>query len=144
MAKIKDPRAIAEKFSRVTPTRTQDYEDGVRDPRADWARQTAEAAKNYEAAIQKSIAEKRFERGVHNTGTAHWQEQTLRKGPGRWAEGVSMAGDAYAAGFAPYADTIRALTLPPRFPTGDPRNFERVKAVGAALHAKKLSIAGKG
>lgn len=144
MAKIKDTTAIAEKFSRVTPTRTQDYTDGVTDPRADWEKQTLAAEKNYEAAIQKSLQEKRFGSGVKGAGTEKWQRETLRKGPGRWAEGVAMAGAAYAHGFAPYADTIRGLTLPPRFPTGDPRNLDRVKAIAEALHKKKLAIAGRG
>lgn len=144
MAKIKDSAAIAEKFSRVTPTRQQDYVDGVTDPRADWEKQTTAAAGNYNQGVQKAIAEKRFESGVRKKGTSHWQRQTLAKGPGRWAEGVSMATDAYAEGFAPYADTIKGLQLPARGPTGDPRNYERVKAVGDALHKKKLALQGKG
>lgn len=144
MAKIKDPASIAEKFSRVTPSRTQDYVEGVESPRADWERQTTAAAANYKQGIQKAIAESRFERGVKATGTSHWQEQTLKKGPGRWAEGVADAKDAYARGFAPYAETIRNLTLPDRGPVGDPRNLQRVAAVANALHEKKMKMTGKG
>lgn len=140
MANIKNPAAIAEKFARVTPGRQQDYTDGVTSPRADWEKQTSAAEGNYTSGVQKAIAEKKFGSGVRRAGTAKWQRETLAKGPGRWAEGVSRSADNYATGFAPYADTIKNTTLPPRGPVGSPQNLMRVAAIANALHAKKQSL----
>ena len=47
--------------------------------------------------------------------------------------------DEYAKGFAPYHDVIEKTELPPRYAKGDERNYERVKAIGQALHKAKLA-----
>ncbi len=129
MAKIPSIEDIAEKWSRVTPARTPDFESGVRDPGVDWATATAAAEPNFEVGVQQAIADKRFGKGVKRAGTSKWQNATLTKGIGRWAQGVSDGGPAFAAGFAPFQSAIANLTLPPRFARRDPRNLDRVKAV---------------
>lgn len=139
MASIKTASAIAEKWSRVTPQRTADYEDGVRSPGKDWANETAAAEVSYTAGVQKAIQDKRFGKGVKAVGTGKWQEKTLEKGTQRWGPGVSVASGDYESGFAPYRDEIERTTLPPRFPKGDPRNIDRVSRIAQALHKKKVS-----
>jgi hypothetical protein len=79
-----------------------------------------------------------FAKGVTKAGTDKWKSKALQKGPGRFAEGVMVAGPDYEAGFAPYRDEIERTTLPPRFPKGDPRNISRVATIAAALRKKKL------
>lgn len=138
MPDIKSSGNIAEKWARVTPQRTQDYEEGVKNPRTDWAKATSAAAASQAAGVQAAIADKRFEKGVAKTGTSGWQAGATGKGVQRWGTGVQGAGEAYANGFQPYADVIKNTTLPPRYPKGDPRNVERVKAMAAAMHAKKV------
>lgn len=138
MADIKSSSSIAEKWARVTPQRTEDYNQGVQNPKTDWARATAAAAASQAAGVQAAIAEKRFEKGVAKAGTSKWQEGASTKGVQRWGTGVQAAGQAYAEGFQPFADTIKSTVLPPRYPKGDPRNLERVKAISGALHAKKV------
>jgi len=139
MAEIKSASAIAEKWSRVTPQRVPDYENGVRQPGKDWANNTAAAESSFEAGIQNAIQQKRFGKGVKNAGTAKWQSKTLEKGTQRWGPGVSVAQSDYENGFAPYRDEIERTSLPPRYPKGDPRNIERVSKLAKALHAKKMS-----
>lgn len=138
MADIKSSSAIAEKWARVTPQRTQDYQEGVQNPRTDWEQATKAAAQSQAEGVQKAIAEKRFEKGVAKAGTGKWQEGATGKGVQRWGTGVQAAGEAYAEGFQPFADTIKNTKLPPRYPKGDPRNIERVKAMASAMHAKKV------
>lgn len=133
MAKIPSIDEIAEKWSRVTPARTPDFEAGVRNPALDWAQATSAAEGNFEAGITAAIADKRFGKGVKKAGTSKWQNATLTKGIGRWAQGVADGGPAFAAGFAPFQSAIAALTLPPRFARRDPRNLARVKAVVDAM-----------
>lgn len=138
---VKTASASAAKWARVTPERQEDYEAGVRNPRKDWAIETALAEPRYEDGIKASIARKAFGKGVKKAGTAKQMEATIAKGIPRWPEGVRQGEDSYRVGFEPYENELRGIKLPPRYPAGDPRNIERVKAVTTGLHKKKLAIA---
>lgn len=134
---VKSAKSIAAKWARVTPERIEDYEEGVRNPLRDWEKQTLDAEENYEAGIRDAITRKAFGKGVKKAGTAKQQAASIIKGIPRWAEGVRIAEDAMEAGMGPVVDVLKALTLPKRYPTGDPRNIERVKAIQQALHKLK-------
>lgn len=138
MVAIRSAREIAEKWADVTPTRTAFYEAGVRNPKKDWARAAKASESTYKEAVIRAANEGRYGRGVDKAGTDKWQRKSIDIGAGRWGPGVSVAAPDYEAGFAPYRDVIDKLVLKPRFPKGDPRNFERVKQIGEALHALKV------
>ena len=142
MATIKDPGRIAEKWARVTPQRTQDYSEGIENPRQDWAGAAAASESSYKEAVTKAANSGQFGKGVRSAGTAKWQARARTKGPQRFAEGVQVAQPDYAAGFQPYAETIRATTLPPRYPKGDPRNLERTRVISQALNRRRTGAAG--
>jgi len=138
MPAIKPTAAIAEKWTRVTPGRTEDYKIGIESPRKDWAEATGAAEESYKTGVTEAAAEGRFGRGVAAAGTPKWKDKALKKGVPRWGEGVRIAGPDYASGFGPYRDVIEQTNLPPRYPKGDPRNIERVAVLAAALRAKKI------
>ena len=137
MAEIKSIAAIQEKWGRVTPTRTEDYTLGIKNPKRDWAQAATGAKASHAAAMTAAAANDSYAKGVARAGTARWQEKATRKGPGRFAEGVVVGAPDYGAGFSPYADVIKATTLTPRFPRGDLRNLDRVKVISQALRKKK-------
>lgn len=137
MAEIKSIAAIQEKWGRVTPGRTEDYTKGIQNPKRDWGQATTAAKESHKAAMAQAAQNDSFAKGVTRAGTARWQDKSLKKGPTRFAEGVVIAAPDYAAGFQPYADTIKATTLTPRFPRGDLRNLDRVKVISQALRKKK-------
>ena len=116
---------------------TDTYESGVRNPRTPWAAATLAAEKNQAEGSQKAIAEKRFSKGVSKAGDAAYLKGAVEKGTARFAQGVQAAEGAYAQGVAPYTSVIESTSLPARYPKGDPRNLDRVKAITTALHAKK-------
>lgn len=134
---VKAIGAIAEKYARVTPQRAADYVEGARTTPVDWAKVTEGAGATYAAGIQAAITGKRFEKGVKAAGTERWRAKTVEVGSARWGPGVQAGAGDYAARFAPYADALSKLTLPPRFPTGDPRNYARVQAIGEALFKRR-------
>ncbi|MQY77895.1 MAG: hypothetical protein GH151_01670 [Bacteroidetes bacterium] len=134
---VKSAAAIAKKWGRVTPERIADYEDGVRNPERDWEKETLDAEENYEAGIKASIANKSFSKGVRKAGTAKQKSASIIKGIPRWPEGIRGAVDAMESGMGPVVDVLSKLTLPPRYPTGDPRNIDRVKVIQVALHKLK-------
>ncbi len=136
---IRSTSEIAAKFAEVTPQRLGEYAAGVANPKVDWEAATKAAEGNYKAAVIAAANAGRFGKGVSKAGTAKWQARAIKFGPNRFAEGVADAGPAYAEGFGPYRDVIAGLSLPPRGPSGDPRNIDRVKMVAEALHKKKLA-----
>ena len=138
MAEIRPLSDIRDKWTRVTPGRTEDYKLGVQHPRRDWKDETLAAKANWKAGIDAAAGKDLFAKGVSRAGTKKWQDKALKKGPGRFAEGVYIAGPDYEAGFKPYHEAIARVDLGPRFPRRDPRNIERVKRVVEALIKTKL------
>jgi len=134
---VKSASDIAKKWARVTPERTEDFEAGVKNPLRDWADETSAAESRYEEGVKASITRKSFGKGVKKCGTARQKSKTILKGIPRWPEGVRGAEADMEAGMKPVVDVLKALTLPQRYATGDPRNIERVKVIQQALHKLK-------
>lgn len=138
MPAIKDISKISKKWIDNAQGAQGAYTDGVENPKKDWAKNTAAANDAYKQGIQKAIADDRFKKGVTKAGTEKWQRNTILKGPGRWAQGISQAGDAFETGFKPYADVIARTELPKRGAKGDPANINRVAVMAKALHDEKV------
>lgn len=138
MAEIKSLAAIRDKWTRVTPGRTEDYKLGIKNPKRDWEEETIAAKGNWKAGVDAAAAKDLFGKGVTKAGSKKWQDKALLKGPGRFAEGVYIAGDDYEKGFAPFREAIARVDLGPRFPRRDPRNLERVRKVVEALVTEKV------
>ncbi|MBA7607367.1 hypothetical protein ES703_14526 [subsurface metagenome] len=138
MAEIRPLSAVRDKWTRVTPGRTEDYKLGIENPRRDWAAEAAAAKEIYKAGVDAAHAKNLFVKGIEKAGTKKWKDKALRVGPGRFAEGVYIAGPDYEKGFAPYHAAIERVDLGPRFPKRDPRNLDRVKRVVEALIAEKV------
>ena len=129
--------ATQEKWGRVTPQRTEDYKLGVQTPRRDWLAGAVAAKENHKSAMVTAAAGDSFSKGCTRAGTSRWQTKALSKGPARFAEGVMLGAPDYGAGFGPFQQALVALTLPPRFPRGDPRNLTRVSVIAVALRKVK-------
>ncbi|GAH36690.1 unnamed protein product, partial [marine sediment metagenome] len=129
MAEIKSLSSIRDKWTRVTPGRTEDYKLGIQNPRRDWATEALAGKENWKAGVDAAAAKDLFAKGIDKAGTAKWRDRALKKGPGRFAEGVYIAGPDYESGFKPYHDAISRVDLGPRFPKRDPRNLNRVKII---------------
>jgi len=140
MADIRDIGSIGNKWKKNAGGAAESYSAGVKDPKKDWADNTAAAEKNYESGVTAAIGRKAFGKGVKKTGTDGWQAGAIDKGTVRFPQGVAASGDNYAEGFSPYHAVIKSLALPARGPKGSDSNYDRVKKVGQALHAKKISL----
>ena len=138
MAEIKSLDRVAKKWTDVTPGRSSEYEAGVRSPKKDWAQATSEAAESYSQGVQAAISQGRFAKGVQQSGSGAWREGALNKGVSRWPQGVRVSGGKYQQGFAPFHAAIAGTQLPPKGPKGDPRNYDRVRVIGEALHNTKV------
>lgn len=134
---VKSVAKIAEKWAKVTPQRSAEYEDGVKNPVRDWAKNTADANAAYKAGVTEAVNKDRFLKGVQKAGTEKWKTKAATVGPARFSQGVTVAQPDFEKGFAPFRDVIEKTTLPPRFAKGDPRNIDRVRVIAAALSAAK-------
>lgn len=135
-----DVRAGGQKWRQRAAQASKDYLSGVQRPRRNWQEATISAAESYASGIQQALSEGRFARGVQRAGQAAYNRGVTTKGPSRYIEGVNQSGDAYDRGFQPYAETLRALQLPPRGRRGDPANYQRAQAVGEALHERRRDL----
>lgn len=130
----------ANKWARRAGAATEDFKSGVENPRTDWAAATIAAAPSQAAGVQAAIASGRFQKMVAKSGTSYWKDKTMTKGADRFASGVASAQSDYESGIAPYTEVLNSVQLPARGAKGDPKNYDRVKAIGEALRKKKLSL----
>jgi len=138
MALIRSIETIAKKWQEVTPQRADIYRSNVEAPLRDWAKEAAAAKERRDEGLRKAIADGRIDRGIAKAGLDGWRKPTVTKGPSRWSEGVALAEPEYRAGFAPFRDVIERTDPGPKFAKGDPRNWDRSKKIGLALHDKKI------
>lgn len=129
----------AERWSQNASNAGPTYETGINNPRRDWEATTKSAENNWSQAIQGAITKKMFSKGVTKAGNEKWRSRAVNVGKQRYVQGVQSGSTNYATGMAPYLTTIESTTLPPRYPRGDPRNLDRVKAITEALRQKKLN-----
>lgn len=131
---------IAKKWGEVTPARATYYEAGVREPTKDWANEASAAAPTYKSAVQNPMIDKLYIGGIKKAGTDKWKRKAVSVGVARYGPGVAAAIEDYKAGFAPYADELSRVELPPKKPRGSSENIERVKRIADSLHKKRLAM----
>jgi len=139
MPPVKAIGQAADKWKRRATVAGPDYEAGVKAPRVPQADAAAAANDQWKAGVQQAVARDGFVKGVRLAGNEKWTRGALEKGTTRFPQGVQVAEPLYQAGAAKFFDVIQRTQLPPRGPTGDPRNFERVRVMGAALRAAKTA-----
>jgi len=133
MVKTRGVEHATEKWARKVAVAGPDYQAGIADPKKDWKTETAAAEPRYEEGVRGGIADKRFGKGVARAGTEKWSRKATSVGVDRWSPGVAAATEDYNKGMGVVISAIEGVTLPPRYPAGDPRNYERVKAIGTAV-----------
>lgn len=107
-----------------------------------WEANTKAAKENYHKAITASGITDRFAGGVAKAGAGKFARKIVDVAKDRFGPGISAAKMDYTQNVAPYLATIASLSLSPRGPRGDPKNYDRVTQVGKALSAKRLAQLG--
>jgi hypothetical protein len=134
---IKSVADAGKKFTERVAVATDEYKSGIN--RTNDQAEKAIAAKDaYVAGIQDAIDRGAREKGLEAAGTAKWKNKALAVGVSRWPQGAKAGVGDYQKNVAPYFDTIASIELSPRGPKGSPENYDRVRTIGEALHAKKI------
>lgn len=143
MPAVKDLTSSAQKWSRNAGAAATEFAANAQQNADKWGRNTAQSGANFRQAISAGNIQAKFERGVTKAASAgKFAKKLAAVGAGRYSEGVGGAQQDWSSGFEPYNSVLSSITLPPRAPRGDARNYERVKAVGQALNAKRIAGLG--
>lgn len=134
---------VSKKWGEETPKRATYYEANTPPSAAKWETNTKAAAANFKAAIQAVNIEALFRGGVAKVGAGKF-ERKVKLLAGRFGPGVSAAVDDMKTNVAPFLTEIAAVDLKERKPRGDAGNYDRVKAIGDKLHAKRLALLAAG
>jgi hypothetical protein len=133
MPPVKSVSQAADKWNRRASVAGPDYEAGIRAPRVSQAEAAAAANDSWKAGINAAVGRDAFVKGVRAAGNEKWVRGATEKGIPRYPQGVSVSQPVYQAAVSPFLDVIQRTQLPPRKPTGDPGNIERVRAMATAL-----------
>lgn len=135
---------VATKWKEETPRRSTYYEKETPLAADRWEAETIAAAGNFKAAVQAADIGKRFSGGVKRVGASKFKRKVVDVGVSRFGPGVEAAEEDMKTGVDPYLAVIAATEIGARKPRGDPANYDRVKKIGDALHAKRLAVLAAG
>ena len=96
MAKL-TPQQFAEKWARRTQAASAEYTSGIQQVTESPGIAAAAAVDRYQAGIQESIAEGKWQRRVAAVPLSTWKEAAISKGAPRIAQGVAQATTGMAA-----------------------------------------------
>jgi hypothetical protein len=135
---------VAKKWGDETPRRSTYYEKATPAAADRWATEAAAASENFKAAVQAADIGRKFAGGIKRVGAAKFKRKVEAVGIARFGPGVSAAVEDMKTGVDPYLAVIGATEIGARKPRGDPGNYDRVKKIGDALHAKRLAVLAAG
>lgn len=128
---------LTQKYKTRAGAAQGDYQAGVQSAGPDWEAGARAGEPNYEAGVQEAIGRKRYGRGIAAAGSAKYVKNALELGVQRYPQGVNQGADAWARGFAPVAEKIKSLNLPPKGPKRSPQNQARAAMVALELGKMK-------
>lgn len=131
--RVKPLDQAADKWVRRASVAAPDYEAGVRGAGGAWEAATKASEDNWKAGITQAASRGAFGKGVAAAGGSKWEQKALEKGPSRFAQGVAVSVSDYTRAFGPFLSAIASANLPPRGPSGDPRNLQRVGTLNTIL-----------
>lgn len=134
---VKSPQAATGRWQRRASSAAPEYEEGVRTTTADWAAAASGGAQAYIQGVQEAQGRGAFVKGIAGAGNAKWKNNALKKGPGRFSEGVNVAVDDYNRGIAPFLEIASRTDLPMRGPVGSESNYQRAATMAKAFRAAK-------
>ena len=135
--RVTDPGKAAEKWVRRAGVAGPDYEAGVRGAGGAWEAGAKAANDAYKQGVTAAIGRDAYSKGISNAGAGKYERGAIEKGARRYPEGVAVGAGEYTSKVAPYLQALSSITLPPRGPSGDPRNLQRVSMIATTLAALK-------
>jgi hypothetical protein len=136
---IKDPTALATKFTARASAAAPDYKAGVQTTTKSQSAAAIAAKDVWAAAVAAAAQNGSYAKGLQKSGDDKWRANASGIGATRYPQGVQNAGSAWAEGVTPYFNALKGLSLPPRQVKG--QNMARVQAVDDLLRKVKTGAA---
>lgn len=133
---MKDMGTLAQKFMTRANAASGDYTAGATGKGATMEAAAKASNQAWKDGINGAMTRDAFSKGL-NGAAAKYEDGVKNKGAVRYGPGVQASGGRWAAGFQPYADKLKSLTLPPKGARRSPQNQQRSTAVQLALGALK-------
>lgn len=137
MVEVKPLEDVVRKWKTRAAVAQPDFTSGV-SRAVDWQGKATAAAPAWGTGVTAAVAANSYAKGVAKVSTEEWKKKSIEKGAPRFASGVAAAEGDFRKGISDVLSTIAGVTLPARGPKGSAGNYERVRAIGDALHAKKV------
>jgi hypothetical protein len=140
-----DVRPIAEsqqKFATRAAAAAPEYQKGVAGAGSKWAAGVAASEEAWAAGTQEAISARRYGAGARKAGPSKYQDRASKLGPDRFRTGVNEGAPEWGRNFGPFASDLSSFDPGPKGMRGSEQNFQRSRAVGQRLRAKKLELLG--
>ena len=138
MPPVKDIAIIQSRYEAASGM-TDRYVQGVTTTKKSWQTNTLAGEPAYKTGVAEAAAKGMFGKGVRKVSNEDWRGKAEKLGGERYAGGITAGVPKYVTNVSPYLSVISGITLAPRGPRGSAANYERVKKIGEALHAKRVA-----
>jgi hypothetical protein len=140
-----DVRPVAEsqqKFAQRAAAAAPDYQKGVSNAGGKWQAGVNASEDAWAAGTQDAINNRRYGAGARKAGPSKYQDRASKLGPDRFRTGVNEGAPEWGKNFQPFASDLASFDAGPKGMRGSEQNFQRSRAVGQRLRAKKLELLG--
>jgi hypothetical protein len=140
--KVKDPAASSAKYVQNAGNAVNAYKAGVQAPKQSQSAAAIAAVPLWQQAVASPAAAAAMKAGLNASGDQGWMSGALNKGAARYPQGVQLAQGKWQTNTQPYLTLLASQNLPAKGIRGAAQNYQRVQAVGQALHNLKQQRAG--
>lgn len=127
MAVVRSAADSAKKFVTRARGAKDDYKSGVMNAGPRWQAGAESAEQAWKDGTTEAMNEGRFGRGVRKSGTSQkYQNNAVKLGPDRFAQGVENAEAAYSQGVQPYISAMAGFEYGPKGARGSSQNRDRI------------------
>lgn len=142
--RTKSAELATKNWQDVTPGRASYWKDRTVEAASRAIANAVAAIPNWRIGVGSGSAEVLLRSGLNRAGAAKITRKVEKVGVNRFGEGVREATDDYRGRITTVLSTIAGASDPGRGARGDPRNYQRVQAIGDALHRARLAGLGTG
>lgn len=135
--RIKPAATSMTKYVNNTGNAGQAYQDGINNPRRDWATATTAAEGNWAQSVQLAVTNGSYARSITPDAGAKQKSNAIALGVNRYAPGTKNAASAWAKFTQPVLDAMSAVPDMPRGPKMSQQNFDKAHAYAAAAASAK-------
>jgi len=139
---VKSVSISQQKYVTNTANAVPAYKAGIASPKTSQSAAAIAAIPTWQQAVSSPSAAAAMKSGLTTAGDSTWAANATNIGASRYPQGTAAGASKWSTNVQPYLQVIANTTLPPKGIKGAAQNYQRVQAVGTALHNAKLQKQG--